>query len=155
MSIQDSEYDDLDHMIAECIMHDATLTSNQLGEKVGLSSSAANERLRRLKQSGAVKRIAALISAEFMDMGLCAFIFVTLDKKEYHQYFLSAICRHKSILECHHVTGEYSYLLKVRCKNTKALELFITDFLKGKCNVSKTMTQIALSSHKDESLIVG
>lgn len=154
MSIQNNEYDKLDHMIAECIMQDAALTSTQLGEKVGLSSSAANERLRRLKQNGHVKKITALVSAEFMDMGLCAFIFVTLDKAEHHKHFLDAIGCNKSILECHHVTGEHSYLLKVRCCNTKSLERLITDFLKGQCNVSKTMTQIVLSSHKDESLIV-
>jgi Lrp/AsnC family transcriptional regulator, leucine-responsive regulatory protein len=87
-------------------------------------------------------------------MGLCAFIFVTLDKAEHHEYFLKAVGSHKSILECHHVTGEHSYLLKVRCKNTKALEYLITNFLKGQCNALKTMTQIVLSSHKDESLIV-
>lgn len=57
MSIQNSEYDDLDRMIAECVMQDAALTSTQLGEKVGLSSSAANERLRRLKHNGYVKKL--------------------------------------------------------------------------------------------------
>ena len=154
MSIQNNEYDQLDRMIAECIMQDAAITSTQLGEKVGLSSSAANERLRRLKYNGHVKKITALVSAELMDMGLLAFIFVTLDKAEYHEQFLHAISYNKSILECHHVTGEHSYLLKVRCRNTKALELLITDFLKNQCNVAKTITQIVLSSHKDESLIV-
>lgn len=154
MSIQSNEYDQLDRMIAECIMQDATLTSTQLGEKVGLSSSAANERLRRLKQNGYVKKITALISAEFMGLPLCAFIFVTLDKAEHPEDFLEAVGCNKSILECHHVTGEYSYLLKVRCSNTKALEILITDFLKGKCNVATTLTQIVLSSHKDKSLIV-
>jgi Lrp/AsnC family leucine-responsive transcriptional regulator len=154
MSIQNNEYDNIDRMIADCIMHDATLTSHQLGEKVGLSSSAANERLRRLKQNGCVKKITALVSAEFMDMGLCAFIFVTLDKAEHHEHFLHAVGCNKCILECHHVTGEHSYLLKVRCRDTKSLERLITDFLKGQCNVSKTLTQIVLSSHKDESLIV-
>lgn len=154
LSIQNSEYDQLDRMIAESIMQDATLTSTQLGEKVGLSSSAANERLRRLKQNGHVKKITAIVSAEFMDMGLCAFIFATLEKAEHHKYFLYAIGGNRSILECHHVTGEHSYLLKVRCPHTKALESLITDFLKGQCNVSKTLTQIVLSSHKDESLIV-
>ena len=154
MSMQNSDNYHLDRMIAECVMQDAALTSTQLGEKVGLSSSAANERLRRLKQNGYVKKITALVSAEFMDMALCAFIFVTLDKAEHHKGFLEAVDRNKSILECHHVTGEHSYLLKVRCSNTKALESLISDFLKGQCNVAKTLTQIVLSSHKDESLIV-
>lgn len=154
MSIQNNEYNKIDHIIAEYVMQDASLTSTALGEKIGLSSSATNERLRRLKQNGCIKRITALVSAEFMDMGLCAFIFVTLDETKHNEHFLNAISCNKSILECHHVTGEHSYLLKVRCRNTKALERLITDFLKGQCNVTKTLTQIVLSSHKDESLIV-
>lgn len=155
MSIQNSDTDDLDHMIAECIMRDASLTSSQLGEKVGLSSSAANERLRRLKQTGVIKKITAQVDAEFMDMDLCAFIFVSIDEQECKAYFLRGVAEHKSILECHHVTGDYSYILKVRCKNTKALEALITDFLRRECKVSQTMTQVVLSSNKDESLIVG
>ena len=154
MSIQNTENMQLDRIIAGLVMRDADLTSTQLGEKVGLSSSAANERLRRLKQNGHIKKMTALVSAEFMDMGLCAFIFVSFDKTEQHKYFLCAIALNPSILECHHVTGAYSYLLKVRCSNTKTLESLITDFLKGQCGVSKTLSQIVLSSHKDESLIV-
>ena len=57
MSTQNNEYDKIDHMIAECVMQDASLTSAELGKKVGLSASAANERLRRLKQNGDVKKI--------------------------------------------------------------------------------------------------
>lgn len=154
MSIKNNDWDDLDRKIVECIMQDASLTSHQLGERVGLSSSAANERLRRLKQNRVLKKMTALICAEFMEMGLCAFIFIVLDGKKNHEYFLNAISSNPSILECHHVTGEYSYILKIRCSTPKSLEQFITEFLKDKCNVTKTMTQIVLSSHKDESLIV-
>lgn len=154
MSIINIEIDKTDRMIAECIMHNADITSSQLGEKVGLSTSAANERLRRLKQHGYVKKMTALVSAELMDLNLCAFIFVGLDKGEDHGCFVKAVANNQSVLECHHLTGEYSYLLKVRCKDTKALECLITNFLKRDCNASKTLTQIVLSSYKDESLIV-
>ncbi|MBP9693430.1 MAG: Lrp/AsnC family transcriptional regulator [Alphaproteobacteria bacterium] len=155
MSIKNNEFYGTDRIIVECIMHDATLTSTQLGEKVGLSASAANERLRRLKQSGVIRKMTALVSADFMDMNLCAFIFTTLDQPRHRKHFLSEISKHESILECHHVTGEYDFVLKVRCQDTKTLEALITDFLKGQCHVLKSMTQIVLSSHKDESLIVG
>lgn len=154
MSIYNNEFDGIDRKIAECIMQDANLTSQQLGEKVGLSASAANERLRHLKQAGAIKRMTALVSADFMDMNLCAFIFVVIDHHSHHKNFLEAIRHHPSILECHHVTGDYSYILKVRLADTKALESLISNFMKAECHVSKTMTQIVLSSHKDECLIV-
>lgn len=135
-------------------MSDASLTSTQLGELVGLSASATNERVRKLKNDGVLKKIVALVESHFMKMSLGAFIFVLVDGKENNAHFLKKILPHENILECHHVTGEYSYVLKVRCENNKALESLITDFLKEQAGVTKTMTQIILSSNKERSLII-
>jgi Lrp/AsnC family leucine-responsive transcriptional regulator len=154
MSTHNSEYDDIDRMIARNLMKNADITSQQLGLAVGLSASAANERLRHLKHSGAIKKVVAMVDSGLMDMSLAALIFVNLEGKQNHKKFLNAVIEHDAILECHHVTGEYSYLLKIRCKNTKMLESLITDFLKKDCGVSSTFTQIILSSPKEESLVV-
>jgi Lrp/AsnC family leucine-responsive transcriptional regulator len=154
MSIQNTNNDQVDRKIAMALMNDATVTSIRLGKVVGLSSSAANERIRKLKSNGSVKKIVALVDSKFMDMALGAFIFVLVEGKENNEVFLERILSHENILECHHITGEYSYILKVRYANTKSLEFFITDFLKGQSGVTKTMTQIILSSHKEKSFIV-
>jgi Lrp/AsnC family leucine-responsive transcriptional regulator len=57
-------------------------------------------------------------------------------------------------MECHHITGEYSYLLKVRVKDTQQLESFITESLKTQLGIARTLTQIVLSSPKDGDTIV-
>ncbi len=57
-------------------------------------------------------------------------------------------------MECHHITGEFSYLLKIRVKNTKELESFITDSLKSKLGIIRSLTQIVLSSAKDGDTII-
>ncbi|MES2215550.1 MAG: Lrp/AsnC family transcriptional regulator [Pseudomonadota bacterium] len=155
MSIQDTGFDQIDRNIAEILMNDASLTSAQIGELVGLSSSATNERIRRLKNEGSIKKIVALVDSSFMDMALGAFILCSLEGKENNINFLASAHAHKNILEIHHVTGEYSYILKIRCADTKALEMLITDFLKTQIGVTKTMTQIILSSHKEQSLVTG
>ena len=153
MSTQDLDFNQIDHMIAQIVLDDASITSTQLGARVGLSASAANERLRRLKQNGYVKKIKACVSAEWMDMPLCAFIFCTLEPGTDSGFFLEEIKDHPWILECHHMTGAYAYLLKVRCAHTKDLERFITDFLKAHCRMAQTHTHIVLSSYKDHSFI--
>lgn len=154
MSIRLFDSDEIDSKIVKALMLDASLTSTQLGELVGLSASATNERVRKLKNDGVLKRIVALVESHFMKMSLGAFIFVLVDGKENNAHFLKKILAHENILECHHMTGEYSYILKVRCENTKALESLITDLLKGQAGVTKTMTQIILSSHKEKSLVI-
>lgn len=155
MSIKYAEYDAIDRKIVEIMSRDAQTTNFSLARLVGLSTSAVNERLRKLKTAGIIKKIVALADSEFMDMSLCAYISITIDKPEYNQGFLANIEYHPHVLECHHITGDYSYLMKVRVENTKALEVFITDFLKAQKGVCKTFTQIVLSSAKEESVIVG
>jgi len=154
MSTQIIDNERIDRKIAELLMGDAGITSNKIGELVGLSTSAANERLRKLKNEGAIKRIVAMVDCNFMNMNLGAFIFVLVEGKTNNTNFLEKAVAHENILECHHLTGEYSYLLKVRCADTKALEFLISDFLKAQKGVAKTMTQIILSSHKENSLVV-
>lgn len=155
MSINNIVFDDVDRKISLLLSGDASLTNAALGEQVGLSSSAVNERVRRLKAHGKIKDIVALVDCEFVDMAMGAFIYVLIDNPAHNQAFLERIMEYPSILECHHVTGEYSYLLKVRVAHTRALESFITDLLKNQAGVIKTLTQIILSSPKEKSVIVG
>lgn len=154
MTIYYPDFDDLNRKIAAILSQDATVTNSVLGEMVGLSSSATNERVRKLKKFGIIKRVVAFIDADFMDMELCAYISLALDGLSNGKTIIDEICEHPNVHECHHMAGEYSHMLKVRVENTKGLEQFITEFLKEKLNIKKTMTQIVLSSNKEESVVV-
>ncbi len=153
MSIQNPYYDDIDRKIARILMQDASLTNAAIGKKIGLSPSATNERVRKLKSDGAIRKIVAFIDSHFMDMSLGAYVCTQVEWKEHNATFLSGVISHENVLECHHLTGEYSYMIKIRVADRKALERFITDFLKGQMGVTKTMTHIILSSPKDQSVV--
>ena len=58
--------------------------------------------------------------------------------------------RHACVLECHHVTGAYDYLLKVAAEDVPALERFISGTLKGVKGVLDTNTMISLHTLKEE-----
>lgn len=57
------------------------------------------------------------------------------------------------VQECHHVTGEDDYWLKVRCRHTKDLERLISEDLKGLPGILKTRTTIALSTVKETPIL--
>ncbi|MEQ9116537.1 MAG: Lrp/AsnC family transcriptional regulator [Rickettsiales bacterium] len=154
MSIQKPELDDADRKIVNILKENADITSNALGEIVNLSASATNERIRKLKSEGIIKKIIAQIDASALGMQLGAFIFVLVCGKKRNENFLENTVSHQNILECHHVTGDYSYLLKVRLKNTKALENFMTDFIKAQPGVIRTTTQIIMHSTKDSGTAI-
>ncbi|WP_258959240.1 Lrp/AsnC ligand binding domain-containing protein [Paenibacillus tyrfis] len=78
-----------------------------------------------------------------------SFIFVNIDQTEHIEEFRKSIVQCSSVLECHHVAGEYDYLLKVLVEDTRALEHFISNTLKNIKGVLKSNTIISLSSLKE------
>jgi Lrp/AsnC family leucine-responsive transcriptional regulator len=57
------------------------------------------------------------------------------------------------VLECHHLTGDFSYLLKLRLRDTAHLEQFLMDRLKPLAGVVRTHTLIALSTMKETHIL--
>jgi Lrp/AsnC family transcriptional regulator, leucine-responsive regulatory protein len=154
MSREFIEIDNTDKKIIELLQKNAALTSNEIAKEVGLSPSAVHERIRKLHASGVIRKISAFIQAAVIEKSLCAFIYVLIDTPSHSRHFLKEIIKQENVMECHHVTGEYSYLLKVRVKDTHELERFITEFLKSQAGVTGTLTQVVLSSPKDGDTII-
>ncbi len=154
MSIENTAIDEIDKIIINILQDDASLTNNDIAKKIQLSPSATHERIRKLHANGIIKKISAFIQASTIEKSLCAFIYVLINTPSYSKNFLEEAIKHTAVMECHHITGEYSYLLKVRVKNTQQLEAFITEFLKTKLGILRTLTQIVLSSPKDGDTII-
>ena len=67
--------------------------------------------------------------------------------------FLKKVAESGAVLECHHVTGAWNYLIKVRLKNTRELERFLAQELKSIDGMMRTETLIVLSSAKEVSTL--
>lgn len=145
--------DEIDRVIIDIVQSDGRVTSAALAEVTGLSVSAANDRLRRLQERGVIAGWAARIDPEAVGLGLLAFLFVLVDRTEHNAPFLAAAAALPEVQELHHVTGEWSYLLKVRVASPRALEWLISDRIKAIPGVTRSMTFIALSSTKETSAL--
>ncbi len=154
MSIENTALDAVDTKIIDLLQKDASLTTHDIAQKIELSPSATHERIRKLHAKGIIRKIAAFIRASAVDQTLCAFIYVLIDTPQNNKKFLKEIVKNGAVMECHHITGEYSYLVKVRVKDTHHLESFITDSLKTNFGIVRTLTQIVLSSPKDGDTII-
>src|SRR5262249_30099112 len=124
------------------------MSYGDLGNRVGLSISAINERLKKLYARGVIRGCVAVLEPRGVGLDVCAFVQVLIERPEHDAGFLEAVGAMAAVLECHHLTGEFSYLLKVRVADTAALETFLSRELKGLPGVVRTHTAIALSSAK-------
>ena len=86
---------------------------------------------------------------EKIGLELLAFMLVGWSNPKVEPAFLKKIRAAKPVLECHHVTGAWNYLLKVRLRNTKELESFLSGTIKAVNGVERTETLIALSTAKE------
>lgn len=125
----------------------------EIGAAAGLSVSAVNERLRKLQASGVLRGWRADVDPAAAGLDLLAFVFVLLDGTTQDDAFRAAVTALPAVLECHHVTGEWSYLLKIRVRNTAALEAIMASGIKPLPGVARTLTLIALSSPKETAIL--
>jgi Lrp/AsnC family transcriptional regulator, leucine-responsive regulatory protein len=145
--------DAIDLQILDLVQHDGRLTYSEVGAAVGLSISAVNERLRKLNASGAIQRVVGLVNPDAVGMSLAAFIQILLERPEHDAPFLDGIRSLTEVQECHHIAGDYSYLLKVRTRNTAHLEELISQRIKRLPGVTRSQTTIVLSTPKESTFL--
>lgn len=134
-------------------MSQGRITWSELAGILELSAPATADRVRRLEERGIVRGYAALVDPEAVGCGLTAFIAVTLERPEHRAPFLQRILELAEVQECHHVTGDDDYLLKVRCNSTRHLEQVISNGLKSLPGILRTRTTIVLSTTKETPVL--
>ncbi|MGD1859282.1 MAG: Lrp/AsnC family transcriptional regulator [Leptolyngbyaceae cyanobacterium] len=141
--------DALDLKVLSHLGRQARMTWAELAAQLGLSAPAAADRVRKLEEIGVIQGYVTQIDAAQLGYDLTAFIAVTLEHPRDRDNFLAVVHTTPTIQECHHVTGEGDYLLKVRTRGTRGLEQLITAQLKEIPGVVQTRTTIVLSTVKE------
>lgn len=111
----DIELDRIDRELLRLLQEDGRLSNAQLAEQVALSPSACLRRLQRLEQSGTIQGYRALLSPEAIGRSMTVFIEVTLSGQgsQALDAFERAVAACPAVLECHLMSGDFDYLLRV------------------------------------------
>lgn len=142
-------FDDIDRKLLELLQADDRQSLAELSKAIGAAPSTLNDRIRRLQKNGVITGFHARLSPEAMRLDLLAFVLVGWSDPEVEARFLERVNASPDVLECHHVTGLWNYLVKVRVKNTREFESFLSRVIKATEGVQRTETIIALSSTKE------
>jgi Lrp/AsnC family leucine-responsive transcriptional regulator len=106
-----SQIDTIDDRILAALQENGRLTMKALAEKVGLSSPAMIERVRRLEDRGVISGYRAIVNPAALGRGLTAFVSVTVEHAN-QDAFLQAVDADQAICECHRVAGASSHLVR-------------------------------------------
>ena len=142
------ELDAIDRHILAVLQENCKLPLVKIGERVGLSAPSVNERIRKLEESGVIRGYTAILDARTLGKDITAFIGVFIDHPKAINQFERAIDKVEAVQECHHVTGQHTFLLKVKANNTSSLEELISK-IRSIEGVARTETSVVLSTYTE------
>ncbi len=142
--------DDIDWNILRRLQEDARLSNVELARAVHLSPSPCLARVRRLEESGYIKRYVSLLDALALGLTVSVFIQVRLERQVESalDVFEREIAARPEVMECYLMTGDSDYLLRVVVSDVQALERFIVDFLSRIPGVGNIKSSFALKQVK-------
>ncbi len=145
--------DAIDLEILMALQRDGRITFADLAQRVGLSPPAVAERIRKLEEKDIIQSYTTILNAKRLKLDITAFISVSVSHPRHDPPFVEEISRWVEVLECHHVLGADDYLLKVRVRDTAALEDLLMARLRLLEGVTRTRTTIVLSTVKEGSAV--
>ena len=145
--------DTIDKQILEILQTDGRITNSNLAKKVGISPPPTLERVKKLERNGIIDKYVCLLNPEKVGIETFTFVEVTLVRhgSEPVKKFIQAVNKVEEILECHHVTGEADFLLKIAVKDIPAYEDLLLHTLTNLPGVQHLKTMVVLSTTKKET----
>lgn len=144
------QLDKSDLAILEILQQQGRISNSALAKKIHLSPPACLVRVNRLQQRGIIRGYHAQLDRRSLGLDNLCFIELSLElhQPEHMQQILGKIVAMPEVLECHHLTGEYDYLLKVLVANTEALHDFISRQLIPMPGIARIHTSVVLREIK-------
>jgi len=145
----EGKVDKIDRQLINLMQKDATLTTAELADKVGLSASPCARRIKRLEQEGVISGYRAIVSRDTVGIAMTVFVEVSLNNHQASSIdeFEHAVVEMDEVISCHVVSGAYDYLLEVVSKDLAGYETF-TRKLQRLENVKDIHTHLAIRQVK-------
>jgi Lrp/AsnC family leucine-responsive transcriptional regulator len=139
-----NELSDTDRAILDILQREGRTTYAEIGSRVGVSATAAHERIKKLEARGVITGYQAAIDPALVGAGVTAFIFVTQQAGP-RGHLEGLFADLPWVQECHHVAGEETLLLKVRAESMPALEHLVWE-IRALDSVERTRTMVVLAT---------
>jgi len=153
----DYQIDLIDSKILMMLLKDARTPYLKIARKCNVSGAAVHQRVQRLKDAGMISGSSINLNPKAMGYITCAFIGIQVNllSTTTHQEVFQKIKEIPEIVECHHITGKYSLLLKILAKSNEHLKNIIVEKIQSVPEIVSTETFISLEEGFTRLLPIG
>ncbi len=134
-----------DARILAVLQRDGRRPYAEIGAEVGMTGPSAHERVKKLEARGVIEGYAAVVDPRALGFDILAFSWITQAPGTTSHDLTDAFAAIPEIEECHHISGQADYLIKVRARDTLDLERVLRQ-VQATSNVFQTETDVVLST---------
>lgn len=141
------ELDRFDRQLLNLLQEDAARTAEQLAEKIGLSASAIQRRIRKLREQGVIVRETAILDSKQVGSPTVFVVGIQVDRErpEVLARFREWLANEPKVQQAFYVTGEVDFVLIVTAASTEQYDAYMARMLQQHPNIKRYTTNVALS----------
>lgn len=147
--------DRIDRKLLNLLQRDASRTNADMADEVGLSPSSCLRRIRRLRQTGVIDRIVAILNPARAGRALKAMVTVELKlhgEQQMRQFFDRAT-REDAVAQAYAVTGEVDVVLMLHLRDMEEYDALCDRLFRDETNVARFFTMMIIRTAKNETAI--
>ncbi|MCH4896820.1 winged helix-turn-helix transcriptional regulator [Marinilabiliaceae bacterium JC040] len=144
--------DETDRKILSYLIKNARMPFLEIARECGISGAAIHQRVKKMEEAGIIAGSRFNVKPEALGYKVCAFIGITLDHAHKYKTVVKDIAKIPEVVECHFITGNYTFLLKILCKSHQHLMDLLINTLQNIPGISKTESFIALEQPIDKQV---
>src|SRR6187549_315093 len=143
--------DATDKKLLVLLQTDSKKTTKELSLKLNLSVTAVYERIKKLEREGIIDKYVVLLNRHKIEKSFMVFCHLKLIQhtKEFVSQFEREVVQLDEVLECHHVSGDYDYILKIVVKDMDAYREFLVAKLTALQHIGSTHSTFIISEVKN------
>lgn len=146
--------DEVDRKILSLLQKDASLSLDQIADRVGASKTPVWNRIRKLREAGVIRRQVAILDPEALGLEACFFVLIRTSEhdRDWAARFLQALRERPEVIEAHRLAGDIDYILKVQVRNARAYDRFYQSLI-GEVKIHNVTALLSMEEIKSTSAL--
>jgi len=147
--------DKTDKAILNILQKDSSCTIKDIANRLHLSTTPIFDRMKKLEKAGVIKKYVALVDPKQIDKRLIVFVNVSIKEhgKDAIDNFVNKVIDFDEVMECHHISGDADFLIKLIVSDIDSYNQFILEKLAVIPNLGKVESRFSLSERKYTTMI--
>lgn len=144
------ELDPIDRQLLAMLQANGNVSLNELAEAVNLTTTPCWKRLKKLEESGIIKKRVALLDADKLGLSFIAFVMIKTNdhSHEWYRRFVQVVEEFPEVMEFYRMAGEYDYMMKVLAKDMKNFDEFYKKLVNSIDGINNVTSTFAMESLK-------